>query len=83
MTKRKVKFRRELKIKASAPAHKIKFYIYQDVNNEYRWRLLTANNRVIADSGEGYKNQADVLASIELLMDTDRSTVIVDKQNVV
>jgi len=83
VTKRKSALKRALKIQpdGTKTAGKIKFYVYADVNSEYRWRLVAKNNSVIADSGEGYKNVADILSAIELVMDTDRATVIVDKQN--
>jgi uncharacterized protein YegP (UPF0339 family) len=32
--------------------------IYQDVHGEYRWTALAANNKKVADSGEGYVNKA-------------------------
>lgn len=35
--------------------------IYQDKKNEWRWRLTAANGRIVAESGEGYKNRADAL----------------------
>ncbi len=30
------------------------FKIYKDSKKEYRWRFRAANNKIIADSGEGY-----------------------------
>lgn len=33
---------------------KLKFVIYKDAANEYRWRLIAKNGRIVADSGEGY-----------------------------
>lgn len=35
--------------------------VYQDVKQEWRWRIKTANGSILADSGEGYKNKADCL----------------------
>ena len=32
--------------------------VYQDVYGEYRWTALAANNKKVADSGEGYVNKA-------------------------
>lgn len=32
--------------------------VYQDDNGEYRWTALAANNKKVADSGEGYVNRA-------------------------
>ena len=37
----------------------LRFVIYVDRANEYRWQLLAENNRIIADSGEGYRNLQD------------------------
>jgi len=35
-----------------------KFELYQDATREHRWRLVAANGRIVADSGEGYKTKA-------------------------
>jgi uncharacterized protein YegP (UPF0339 family) len=32
------------------------YYLYKDNHGEWRWRLKSSNGRVLADSGEGYKN---------------------------
>lgn len=37
----------------------IKFITYQDVNKQYRWRIMAANGRIIGESGEGYNNRSD------------------------
>lgn len=34
---------------------KLRFSIYLDSRLEWRWRLVSANGKVIADSAEGYK----------------------------
>lgn len=38
---------------------KPRFIVYEDAAGLFRWRLLAANNRVIADSGEGYSRERD------------------------
>jgi len=43
------------------------FFVYLDVNRQWRWRLVAANNRIIANSGEGYYNQVDCLAALRLV----------------
>lgn len=43
------------------------FQLYRDQNSEYRWRLRAANNRVVADSGEGYVHKADCEHGIDLM----------------
>ena len=43
------------------------FEIYQDKSKEYRWRLQSANNKIIAVSSEGYNAISDCIRCIELL----------------
>src|SRR6185295_14230134 len=41
------------------------YYYYQDASGEWRWRLKASNGRILADSGEGYKNKQDCLDDID------------------
>jgi uncharacterized protein YegP (UPF0339 family) len=50
-----------------APRTPYFFFVYRDVAKEYRWRFYAPNNRILADSGEGYKNLGDCLAAITLV----------------
>lgn len=43
------------------------YYIYQDTQRQWRWTLEAANNRKIANSGEGYHNKDDCLRAIALV----------------
>jgi uncharacterized protein YegP (UPF0339 family) len=43
------------------------FWVYEDASGESRWHLSAANNRIIATSGEGYKNRQDCLHAIALV----------------
>ncbi len=43
---------------------------------EWRWRLRAINGRIIADSGESYKNRDDCLAGIALVQGTSILTEI-------
>jgi uncharacterized protein len=43
------------------------FWKYRDANNYWRWYLEAANGRKIANSGEGYWNEADCDHAIELV----------------
>lgn len=52
------------------------FYIYADRSGEHRWTLVASNGKTIADSGEGYKTEADCLHGIGLVMDTNRQTLV-------
>lgn len=43
------------------------FELYEDKDNpgQYRWRLQADNNKIIADSGEGYRSKAGAQEGIE------------------
>ena len=45
----------------------MEYHIYRDSTSQWRWYLLAANNRKIANSGESYHNKADCLAAIALV----------------
>lgn len=34
-----------------------KCHIYEDEAGEFRWRLKARNGRIVADSGEGYRDE--------------------------
>jgi uncharacterized protein YegP (UPF0339 family) len=54
----------------------MKFEIYRS-KGEWRWRLKARNGKTIA-SGEGYKNKADCVSTIELIqsLKTRMATVV-------
>jgi uncharacterized protein YegP (UPF0339 family) len=43
------------------------YYMYRDSQNQWRWRFVAANNRVIAVSSEAYHNETDCRWSINLI----------------
>ena len=47
----------------------MKFELYRSgvLRREWRWRLRAQNGRIIADSGEGYRNRADAEHGIVLV----------------
>lgn len=45
---------------------------------DYRWRLVADNGRIIADSGEGYRNKADCQRGIDLVKKTLAATPVRD-----
>jgi len=51
------------------------FYIYVDRSHQWRWTLVAANGKNIADSGEGYYNQADCMNGIQLVMGAGNAPV--------
>lgn len=44
-----------------------RFKIYPDARGEYRWRLLAANGKIIADSAEGYTTKSACKVAISLV----------------
>ncbi|MEO0323666.1 MAG: DUF1508 domain-containing protein [Myxococcota bacterium] len=42
------------------------FQLYRAADG-FRWRLVTTNNRTVADGGEAYVNEADCLRGIEIV----------------
>lgn len=51
------------------------YWVYQDTNKEWRWRLRAANNRIIATSGEGYVNRQDCYHAIQLVKSSSAAPV--------
>jgi uncharacterized protein YegP (UPF0339 family) len=43
------------------------YYVYQDSQGQWRWRLLAGNRQIIATSGEGYVRKVDCLHGIDLV----------------
>ncbi len=57
------------------PAARRVFRVYEDAAGEWRWRLVAGNERVIADSGEGYRDKQDCLHAISLVKDSKGAPV--------
>ena len=41
------------------------YIYYKDHKNEWRWRLVASNGRIIADSAEGYENESECKKDID------------------
>ena len=57
------------------PAARRVFQTYKDAAGEWRWRLAAGNDRIIAESGEGYRDRHDCLHGIELVKDSKDARV--------
>ena len=57
------------------PAARRVFQVYEDAGGEWRWRLVAGNERVIAASGEGYRDRQDCLHGIEMVKDSQDAKV--------
>jgi len=58
--------------------HPKQFVLYKDEKGEFRWKLYAANSKIIADSGEGYKNRADCLHGISLVASVATDAPVLD-----
>ena len=53
----------------------MRFEYYQDDTSDWRWRLRSDNNKIVADSAEGYRNKADCLHGISLVKSAHNATI--------
>lgn len=46
----------------------MRFHVYQEAaSKQWRWRLWSSNNKILADSGESYVNKADCEHAVGLI----------------
>ena len=46
----------------------VRFETYRDAKQEHRWRIVNiGNNKIMADSAEGYKNRQDMIDAIQVV----------------
>jgi uncharacterized protein YegP (UPF0339 family) len=51
------------------------YVMYKDAAGYWRWRLFATNNKIVADSGEGYVNKTDCEHGINLCKASANATV--------
>lgn len=51
------------------------YEVYKDRLGHYRWRYVSTNGRIIADSAEGYINKSDCLQGIAIMKGSTNSPV--------
>ena len=54
----------------------MRFQVYLDAANEWRWRIRAGNDEVIAVSSEGYVNQGDCFHTVDLVKSTNVNTPV-------
>jgi len=57
-----------IKAKANKPKTP-RFEVFQDAKGEWRWHLRAVNGRILACSGEGFKEQRKCKKSVTLLIE--------------
>ena len=54
----------------------MKYVVYKDQVDEWRWQLVADNGQIIATSGEGYVRKRDCLHGIDLVKTSNDARVI-------
>ena len=57
------------------------FQVFKDKKGEWKWRLRTDNNEIIAYSGEVYARRNDCIHSIELVKDLSQGANLEESNN--
>jgi uncharacterized protein YegP (UPF0339 family) len=57
------------------------FEVYKDAGDEWRWRLIRRNGRIIADSGEGYTERNDAAEAVERVQTGDAETEVYEDES--
>jgi len=47
----------------------IRVEVYKDRKNEFRWRAIAKNGRILATGSEAYKRRADLVKALNTLME--------------
>lgn len=51
--------------------------VYPDGVNEWRWRLIARNGKILADSGQGYRTQGEAESATQLVFGTTETIPVV------
>lgn len=54
----------------------MQFRIYSDNAGEWRWRLVAANGRIVADSAEGYVSRRNALRACDRVQSELRDGIV-------
>lgn len=56
----------------------MRFEIYKDKAGQFRWRLVAANGRIIADSAESYWNKGDCVSAVSAIKAGAAAAPVID-----
>lgn len=54
--------------------------VYQDASGEWRWRCIAGNEKIVADSGEGYTREEDAVRAAKMVFGDLYELVIIDER---
>ncbi len=61
-----------------APNFRLNLYKDKNKESEFRWRVISTNGNIIADSGEGYRNKEDCLGMAKKILQEEISNNLQD-----
>jgi uncharacterized protein len=53
----------------------MKYFIYKDLNDFWRWQLIASNGEIIAESGDGYESEDKCKKAINIVKNSDDAPV--------
>lgn len=56
----------------------MKFELYKNAANEWRWRLRATNGQILATGSEGYVKKSDCLHGIDRVKETNKDTPVIE-----
>jgi uncharacterized protein len=61
--------------------HMLKFFLYKNSQNEWRWNLKANNGEIIANSTEGYVHKTDARHAIDLIRNGAKDSLILEDKD--
>lgn len=46
------------------------YILFKDKTGDWRWRLEAGNHKIVATSGEGYRNREDCVAGLRIMQNS-------------
>lgn len=68
--------------KTPAKTPHLSFHWWKTATGEFRWHLQARNNRILAESGESYKNRLDCLHTIEKICEHAFAAQVEERRSV-
>lgn len=54
-------------LKLTTEKRRSRVQVYLDADDSWRWRFMSGNGRVLADSGQGYTRRIDCMRALEIV----------------
>ena len=60
----------------------LRINVYPDKSGQWRWQMMSANSRIIADSGEGYVTEYNAMRAAFRLLELAPNTPVFNAEGV-